>query len=153
MENEKSIDVLNTLIEINNDRIEGYETALTETEEADLKSLFSRFIQHSRKCKAELVNEVIKLGGKAEGGTRMTGKIYRAWMELKAAVTGKDHKAVLNSCEYGEDVALDVYNHAMENHFDELSDAQQKLVSAQYIQLKADHDSVKNLRDLAVEHS
>jgi hypothetical protein len=32
--------VLNTLITINNDRIEGYETATKETEEQDLKTLF-----------------------------------------------------------------------------------------------------------------
>jgi hypothetical protein len=32
--------VLNTLIIINNDRIEGYETAAKETEEQDLKVLF-----------------------------------------------------------------------------------------------------------------
>ena len=32
MEDKKSINVLNKLIEINNDRIEGYETASKETE-------------------------------------------------------------------------------------------------------------------------
>ena len=36
MENEKTIEALNTLITINNDRIEGYETAAKETEEQDL---------------------------------------------------------------------------------------------------------------------
>lgn len=34
MENEATIEVLNTLITINNDRIEGYETAANETEDA-----------------------------------------------------------------------------------------------------------------------
>jgi len=34
--------VLNTLIENNNDRIEGYETASNETEEQDLKTLFAQ---------------------------------------------------------------------------------------------------------------
>lgn len=34
MDKEKSIDVLNTLIEINNDRIEGYETASEERKKA-----------------------------------------------------------------------------------------------------------------------
>ena len=43
MENEKTIAVLNTLITINNDRIEGYETASKETEEQDLKALFAHF--------------------------------------------------------------------------------------------------------------
>lgn len=153
MENEKSIKVLNALIEINNDRIEGYETALTETNESDLKSLFNRFIQNSRKFKAELVNEVTRIGGKPEEGTRATGKIYRAWMEVKAALTGKDRKTVLNSCEYGEDVAVSTYKDAVEDHFEDLTDAQQKLITSQYNQVRADHDSVRNLRDHAVEHA
>ncbi len=47
----KAIEVLNSLITINNDRIEGYETASKETEEHDLKTLFAQFISTSRKCK------------------------------------------------------------------------------------------------------
>jgi len=42
METQKTIDVVNDLIIINNDRIEGYKTASEETEEQDLKELFSR---------------------------------------------------------------------------------------------------------------
>ena len=153
MKNEKSIEVLNNLIEINNDRIEGYETALKETNESDLTSLFTRYISNSRKFKSELVAEVTRMGGEPEDGTRASGKIYRAWMEVKAAVTGKERKTVLNSCEYGEDVALETYKDVMEDHFTDLSGDQQKLVSTQYRQIKADHDAVRNLRDQAVVHA
>jgi len=153
MKNEKSIEVLNNLIEINNDRIEGYETALKETNESDLTSLFTRYISNSRKFKSELVAEVTRMGGEPEDGTRASGKIYRAWMEVKAAVTGKERKTVLNSCEYGEDVALETYKDVMEDHFTDLSGDQQKLVSTQYRQIKADHDAVRDLRDQAVVHA
>lgn len=71
----KSAEVLNSLITIHNDRIKGYETALDETKDADLKSLFSEFIQTSRSAKKELDVEVIKLGEKPEDGTRLDGKI------------------------------------------------------------------------------
>src|SRR5690606_32195771 len=116
MRNEKAIDVLNSLIVINNDRIEGYETASEETDEMDLKSLFSRFISTSQKCKQELVNEVVAQGGEVADGTKVTGKFFRAWMDVKAALTGKDRKAILNSCEYGEDEALKTYKDAIENN-------------------------------------
>ena len=59
MENDNAIDVLNSLIVINNDRIAGYQRAMDETEEGDLESLFSQFINTSQKCKEELVSEVI----------------------------------------------------------------------------------------------
>ena len=77
MENQKTIEVLNTLITINNDRIEGYETAANETEEQDLKMFFSELKQTSLHCNKELTFEVTKLGGTATDGTKTTGKFFR----------------------------------------------------------------------------
>ena len=148
MENDKSIDVLNSLITINNDRIQGYKTAIDETDDADLKSTFAKFIETSTNCKNELVSAVTKLGGKPDDGTRVDGKIYRAWMDFKALVTGKDRKAILNSCEYGEDVAVNTYQKALNDP--DLASEYQPLVSGQYNKIKADHDEVKAMRDAEV---
>ena len=130
--------------------IEGYETASEGTEEYDLKALFTRFIATSQKCKHELVMEVNKLGGKPAEGTLTSGKIFRLWMDVKAALTGKDRKAILNSCEHGEDEAQDAYDEALED-LEHLSAEQQTMVYAQKSILKADHDHVKALRDALVE--
>lgn len=147
MKNEKTIDVLNGLITINNDRIEGYETASKETEELDLKTLFSRFISTSLKCHQELVREVNALGGEEAEGTKTSGKFFRVWMDVKAALTGKDRKAILNSCEYGEDQALEAYDKALEKGSEHLSAHQVSMIISQRSALKADHDHVKALRD------
>lgn len=149
MENEKSIDVLNSLVTINNDRIQGYKTAIDETEDHDLKAIFAEFIDHSQECKSQLGSAVAKLGGTPDDGTRLDGKIYRAWMDFKALLTGKDRKAILNSCEYGEDVAVNSYQKAMENS--DLATEYNSMVSEQYTTIKADHDKVKSLRDAAVD--
>jgi uncharacterized protein (TIGR02284 family) len=151
MNNEKTIEVLNTLIEINNDRIEGYETASKETEEQDLKIFFSQLSKTSKKCKQELAIEVNKLGGTPTEETKITGKFFRVWMDVKAALTGKDRKAILNSCEYGEDVAVKTYEKALENEKDNLSFEHQTLVRGQYTWIKADHDKVKEMRDALIE--
>lgn len=151
MKNEKAIEVLNTLITINNDRIEGYETASKETEESDLKSLFSKFIATSRKCKKELDSEVRSLGGEVAEGTNISGKFFRTWMDVKAALTGRDRKAILNSCEYGEDVALDTYEEAIAHDLKHLSTEQQAMIIAQKSWLKSDHNHVKALRDALVD--
>lgn len=145
MENEKTIDVLNKLITINNDRIEGYDTAAKETEEQDLKTLFAQFTSTSQQCNADLIDEVIKLGGKPAEGTKTTGKFFRVWMDVKAAITGKDRKAILNSCEYGEDVAKDTYEKVLENDSEHLNSEQQTMVKAQHTLLKADHDKVNTM--------
>ncbi|MEI7584952.1 PA2169 family four-helix-bundle protein [Runella sp.] len=150
MNTDKTIDVLNTLIVINNDRIEGYETASDDTEHADLKALFTQFQQTSRKCKMELVNEVNRLEGTPDEGTRLTGKLYRKWMDIKAALTGNDRKAVIDWCEYGEDVASDAYQEAINENLKDLSTQQQAMLKEQHLSLKADHDKVRTMRDLLI---
>lgn len=151
MEKEKAIEVLNSLITINNDRIEGYETASKETEESDLKAMFAQFISTSQKCKDELSREVITLGGEVAEGTKVSGKFFRAWMDVKAALTGKDRKAILNSCEYGEDEAKDTYEKALENDSEHLNPKQVSMIDTQKMSLKGDHDHIKALRDALVE--
>jgi len=148
MKNKKAVDVLNNLLTINNDRIEGYETAAKETEEQDLKSLFSQFSATSKKCKQELANEVNRLGGTPAEGTLTTGKFFRVWMDVKAALSGKYRKAILESCEYGEDVAKDTYVKALEGNSENLNAVQQIMIQAQKTLLAADHDRVKSMRDL-----
>src|SRR5476649_949855 len=82
-------EVLNDLIEINNDRIEGYEEALKDlkTGDDDLKSLFLEMIDQSREARMALGEEVQVGGSEMEKGTTTTGKIYRAWMDVKAVFT------------------------------------------------------------------
>ena len=150
MENQKTIAVLNTLITINNDRIEGYETASKETEEQDLKTLFAQLSSTSQKLKHELTNEVSKLGGKSAEGTLTIGKFFRVWMDVKAAITGKDRKAILNSCEYGEDIAKDTYEKALKNDAENLNLEQQTMIKAQHTLLMADHNKIKSMLDLVM---
>ena len=148
MENEKTIAVLNTLITINNDRIEGYETAGKDVEEQDLKALFADFSSTSKTCKQELSSEVSRLGGTAAEGTLTAGKLHRVWMDVKAAITGKDREAILNSCEFGEEFAKDTYEKALENDIENLNAEQQTMIKAQHTLLKADHDKIKFMKDL-----
>ncbi|MBC8004430.1 MAG: PA2169 family four-helix-bundle protein [Verrucomicrobia bacterium] len=153
MDNDKKIDVINDLIEINNDRIEGYEKASKETDEMDLRNLFASFIRTSQRCRQELVDEVRSLGGEPAEGTKISGKFYRAWMDVKAALTGRDRKTILDSCEYGEDVAVDTYDSALkelEEVGGSMSSPMYALIARQRNLIKADHDQVRALRD--IEH-
>ena len=151
MEKEKTIDVLNTLITINNDRIEGYETAAKSTEELDLKTLFARFISTSKSCNQELISEVHALGGKEAEGTKISGKFFRVWMNVKAALTGKDRKTILNSCEYGEDSAKETYDKVLEKDLEHLSTVHVMTIKGQRALLKADHDHIKSLRNALID--
>ena len=151
MENEKVIGVLNDLVRINNDRVVGYEKAVDELkdEDADLKTLFQRYISESRKYSQELEMEVSRLGGEPADGTTNSGKIYRVWMDLKAAVSGHDRKTVLANCEFGEDAAQKAYDTALNSDV-EFESTIRDLLVRQKATLKSGHDEVKRLRDMHV---
>lgn len=149
MENEKVTGILNDLIQINNDRVVGYQKAIDELKDgdADLKTLFSRYISESGKYSQELTTEVTRLGGEATDGTTNSGKIYRVWMDLKTAITGKDRQTVLNNCEFGEDAAQKAYDTALNSDVD-FESSVRDLIVRQKASLKVGHDEVKRLRDL-----
>ncbi len=147
---ENVIEELNDLIEINNDRIVGYERAIEETkiEDSDLKSIFAQMATESREYNQELTQEVISLGGEVETGTTSSGKIYRAWMDVKATFTGHSRKSVLENCEFGEDAAQKAYRSALDD--DDLSSTSRELVMRQQQALKLSHDKIKMMRDQQV---
>ncbi|MCD6013274.1 MAG: aldehyde dehydrogenase [Flavipsychrobacter sp.] len=145
--NEHATEVINDLVKINNDRIEGYETAIKETKDgdSDLRSLFQSMKQDSMQLKQELANVLARYGEDPTKGTRADGKIYRAWMDVKATFSGNSRKAVLENCEYGEDAAQKAYKNAISDN-DLPSEVRTIIVSQQSI-LKADHDKIRQLRD------
>lgn len=148
MENNKEI--LNDLVQITNDRIAGYQKAIEElhVEDTDLKTLFVEMVRQSHRHKAALVQELQVLGGDADTGTTTSGKIYRAWMDIKAMFTGHDRETVLNNCEFGEDAAQKAYKMALEA--DGLSANLRSLITDQQTELRASHDEIKALRDQLV---
>jgi uncharacterized protein (TIGR02284 family) len=151
MENNKqTIDTLNDLIRINNDRIVGYERAIKETTEkdADLKVLYASMIAESHKIKIALAMEVQVLGAEIDKGTTTGGKIYRAWMDVKAVFTGHDRHAVLANCEAGEDAAQAAYKTALQ--YEALPAYLREMLLEQQAELRTSHDEIRALRDQLV---
>jgi uncharacterized protein (TIGR02284 family) len=146
---EKVVGILNDLIRINHDRVAGYEKAIEELKDtdADLKALFHRYITESRQYAIELTQEVTRQGGDPADGTTNSGKIYRVWMDLKAAIAGKDRKTILENCEFGEDAAQKAYDIALNSDV-QLEPTVRDMVVRQKAILKTGHDEVKRLRDL-----
>jgi len=148
MQNTKeTIEVLNDLIQINNDRITGYEKAIKETkaEDEDLKVMYATMIAESHRNKIALATEVQTMGAEVEQGTTTSGKIYRAWMDVKAVFTGHDRHTVLANCEAGEDAAQRAYRSALEH--DSLPAYIRELLVRQELSLRECHDEIKALRD------
>lgn len=147
MQNEDQITVLNDLVKINNDRIEGYRKASENLKDhnMELLSVFNDCINDSQTNREELIAQVRRLGGDYDEGTTISGKIYRMWMDVKATFGGDDAAGVLASCEGGEDAAKNAYKAALEsNYIDTQSHA--IIINQQRKQLAA-HERIKLLRE------
>ena len=156
MENQATLETLNDLVQINTDRIEGYENALkqiqenelsTNDAEPELRLRFLAYIDQSRKFKLELAKEVEVLGGDTELDTSTSGKLHRAWIDIKTAFTGHSKKSILEECEFGEDAIKKAYESALEE--ENLPAYIRDIVNDQLNILLDAHDDVKALRDSA----
>jgi uncharacterized protein (TIGR02284 family) len=146
--NEGLIEVLNDLVRINNDRIEGYKRAINETKDldVDLKGMFEGMIRESEGYRGDIIQKVSAMGGEVAQDTTMSGKIYRAWMDVKATFTGSSRKAILENCEFGEDAWRRAYEAALSSDA-EMDAETRQMITGHYNAEKASHDLIKKYRD------
>jgi len=147
---ETNTEILNDLIKINNDRIKGYEKAANETasEDSDLRQLFTDMAAESRVFAEELKNHTVGKGPAPDGEATLAGSIYRVWMDVKATFSGKGRRAILASCEFGEDAAQRAYETALKK--EDLSSDAREIVSSQKAKLKESHDKIRRMRDTQI---
>jgi uncharacterized protein (TIGR02284 family) len=148
MENIKeTIEILNDLIQINNDRILSYQDALNEIDDEDIKPLFLELIDQSHGFKMQLGTEIEVLGTDIEKGTSVSGKIHRAWLKIKETFSGHDDKSILEECEFSEDAIKEAYQSAIEEEY--LPEYIKDILIEQANDLIDAHDEIKALRDNA----
>jgi uncharacterized protein (TIGR02284 family) len=145
---EKSAGVLNDLIEINNDRVAGFEKAIADIkdENFDLKEIFQGYAAQSRKNAEELA--ALASGyGEVETGTSVSGTVHRAWIDIKSIFGGSDRAGILSEAERGEDAIKKAYQDALNDG--ELPADALETVRSQSQQINGAHDRIKALRDTA----
>ncbi|MEO6232371.1 MAG: PA2169 family four-helix-bundle protein [Ferruginibacter sp.] len=143
--NDPAIEVLNDLIQINNDRIEGYDNAIENLKDSDidLQTVFNRLKANSVKNIQELNAKVNELGGEPVTDTTLLGKIYRGWMDVKSAFTGHDRDGIINDCQGGEKAAQEAYDKALKDDGNLTMETRVLLISQQ-TGLLADKQAVDN---------
>ena len=145
---EKSTGVLNDLIEINNDRVTGFEKAIADIkdENIDLKELFQEYAAQSRKNGQELA-ALVGTSDDVETGTSVSSTLHRAWIDVKSLFGGSDRASILSEAERGEDAIKKAYQDALTDG--ELSSNALSTVSSQAHEINAAHDKIKALRNAA----
>jgi uncharacterized protein (TIGR02284 family) len=148
METTQATGVLNDLIEINNDRVAGFEKAIADIkdENIDLKELFQGYAEQSRKNGQELA-ALVGAPEEVETGNSISGTLHRAWIDVKALFGGSDRESILSEAERGEDAIKKAYQDALSD--DSLPANALETVRSQAAEINAAHDQIKALRDTA----
>lgn len=144
MTNDEIISTLNDLIETSKDGEYGFNTCAENVEDMQLKQMFMAAAQRCAEGANELREQVRLLGGDPDKHSSVAGTLHRAWVDIKAAITGKDEQAVLEECERGEDVAKKSYANALAKG---LPASIQSIVQRQYQGVVENHDRVRDLRN------
>lgn len=144
MDRNKTISVLNGLIETCRDAQEGFQEAGDNIERPDLKQFFAEASIERARFVGELQQEVRALGGDPEDSSSFAGTIHRAWIEIKGTFTGQDEASILAECERGEDSAVKAYRDALK---EDLPTNIRTIVENQLADVLRIHNLVKQYRD------
>ncbi len=109
---------LNDLLEKNYDAEKGYKNAADDVKNQRLKEFFKQKAQQRYDFGHELKSEIRTFGESPDKGSSFKADAHRAWMDLKAALTGEKEEKVLEEAIRGERAAVEDYNDAIkENDF------------------------------------
>lgn len=144
MQHDKAITTINNLIETCKDGEKGFREAAEGLKSPDIKAKFLQYSQQRAEMSRELQTLVRGMGGDPETSGSMSASLHRGWIDLKAALTGRDEAAILAEAERGEDVAKNAYENALK---EALPPDAQMVVQQQAMHVQQAHDNVKHLRD------
>jgi uncharacterized protein (TIGR02284 family) len=143
-EHSETISTLNTLIATTIDSITGYEDSAQNIDNERLREIFRQRASERQQVVESLRSEVRRLGGNAEDDGSFLGKAHQRFEDLKAAVTGRDEKAIINEVERGEDYLKDKFETALDS--DALTGESRAVVERCYQSVRSGHDQMSQLK-------
>jgi len=144
MNNDETIDTLNTLIETAKDGEYGFRASAEYLSSPEVQQIFVRRADACLQATAELQSLVVGMGGYAEDSGSAMGTVHRGWMAVKGTLAGYSDRAILEEVERGEDSALSSYRKALEQP---LTPASRSVVERQLEGVKRNHAQIHALRD------
>jgi uncharacterized protein (TIGR02284 family) len=145
VDNARTINLLQELVDICRDGQNGYRDAADHITDSHVREFFNEQSLARAGFAGDLEQEIIRLG-KADpdtSGTAVAG-IRRAWIDFKAELGGGD-ATILASVESGEDSAKATFEKALQEP--NLPEDLATLLRRQLVSIIAAHDHVRSLRD------
>ena len=138
------ISTLNTLIATTIDSVTGYENSAKDVDNERFAEIFRQRANERQQVVEELRGQVRQLGGNPEDDGSFMGKTHQRFEDLKAAITGKDEKSIINEVERGEDYLKEKWQAALQSS--DLKGESHDVVERCYQSVKAGHDQMSQLK-------
>jgi len=136
--------ILKTLTSTLNDSVNGYRDAADNAEGSQFQQIFRDNASDRERVAGELAGEVRRLGGTPDEDGTIMGKTHQAFLDLKAAVTGRDDKAIINEVERGEDYLKEKFETALAD--DKLTHESREIIERAYQSVRKGHDQISQLK-------
>lgn len=138
------IRTLNSLIATTLDSVDGYTEAAKDSGSGRFASLFTSRAAERRQVVADLQQQVRSLGGDAEDDGTLLAGAHRAFVNLKATLTGKNDAAIIAEVERGEDHIKDKFKDALGDT--DLTAATRTVIEQAFTSVRAGHDQMSALK-------
>lgn len=138
------IRTLNSLIATTIDSVNGYNESAKEAENPRFAQMFTSRANERQEVARMLQAEVTRLGGNPEDDGTVLAGAHRVFLDLKAAVTGRDDKAIINEVERGEDHIKAKFEDALQDN--DLSPNVKDAVNQAWTSVKTGHDQMRDLK-------
>jgi uncharacterized protein (TIGR02284 family) len=143
-ETSHDIRTLNGLIATTLDSVDGYTEAAKDAQNSRYVQLFTARASERRQVVTALQGEVSRLDGNPEDDGTVLAGAHRVFLDLKAAVTGNDDKAIVNEVERGEDHIKAKFADALKDN--DLSAATRSAIEQANVSVRAGHDEMSQLK-------
>lgn len=139
------ITVLDTLTTTLIDSINGYRDAAANLESGQrFQQLFREMADERSQTAEDLRTEIRRLGGDPPDEGSLMGKTHQRWLDLKAAITGRDDQAIINEVERGEDYLKEKFETALAS--DELTAETRGAIDRAFQSVRRGHDKVAQIK-------
>jgi uncharacterized protein (TIGR02284 family) len=138
------VGTLETLTTTLIDSVNGYRDAAQNAEGTKFQELFRRNADERSRIVEELRSEIRRLGGNAPDDGSFLGATHQRFLDLKAAVTGRDDTAIINEVERGEDYLKEKFEAAL--GATDVAPETRSVIERAYQSVRQGHDQISSLK-------
>lgn len=149
MDNSKTVSTLNDLLNITNDRIQGFSKVEEKVWDSygNLKVDYDQMVREAKIMRADLIDLINERGGKVDDTTTTAGALHRTWIDVKNSFTGDNAESTLENVVFGEKAAINAYQEALQSG--NLCPQSTVVVADQHENIKASYQKFENLERLS----